>query len=1067
MKKKGEKREGIKPPEPRIAYTQQKSATNSGYTYSLPTPYQPEFGSIDRLFYPTDRLQQNRIFRMLYKTDPIVGTVIDLYADIMGSDMTLSGEGVEGSVKDTYEKMIDKTGILSLFPSFPKEYMSMGEVIPHLVFDKDQRIWTSLLFHNPDQIKVVDSPFIDIDPILEFVPDDSLKRLVKNTDPTIQKVLSRYPSDFLANVLSGRNIPLDSSLNVTFIARKCHPYDIRGTSILSRIFRVMVYEDAVTNCSIATARRHAGPLKICKVGGDNVGGHGPFIPDDSYIEKIQSMLTIAEQDPHAFLILPWYVQFEAFGTTERMLSIRNEWDIIERVKLTALGVSQGFLHGESTYSCFVEGTPVTLSDGTQKNIEEISINDKVMDKDGRVQVVEDAWVEESPETVSISAHGGFSFECTPNHKWPIFAYPSLCQCGCGGKVANRKNFVKGHHLGSACIKKEEWQHFGSSHQSYRRRLLKSYNPYKKVEASEIRVHDFLMIPRTFDVVNTTVSLDQARLLGYYVAEGFKSAFGEGKYGIGWAFNLNEKDTWGKDVIDICKALGVEAIGNAVKSNKQHDRHNVYDIRFRRVGYHDFACWFLEHGGEYSHGKKVSADVMQWPLELKKEFIKGYLRGDGHYSFSNTGWRVLVSSSSKQLMKQVQLILAQLGIFASYSVYSRVSRGSVEYRLRITGKASKDLIEMVWGKCVEVSNTDSRVWVDEQYLYVPVTKVDKINVTKKVYNLTVSGTHSYLVDNIAVFNSMKGNMQTVLMRLRGLRTFFENIWWYPKFFKPIAEMNDFVQPTQAELSHKLRFRRTPQEIKEDNRYIIPTIQWSRSLDSKVDSESLDAYEQIVSRLGIAISKKTILSTAGLDHEEEYNSIVDEEIKEAEIGRRKGKPVEVEKSEGGEPTTEEAPTEEAPTEEPTSEGEASVHSSRKAFSEDEIEGLVEMIRSGVVSHDTWKPLRRKGVSKKSFVDNFKWSDVEELLQDEGYTKKDIVALRQEMRKRDVVADVDTTDKEVETLVSSLSDDMSDKNWDASIDKIMAAVKKKELKPKEAKPDAFFVGEMNRSLMKGKGE
>lgn len=314
--------------------------------FTLPMPYQPEFASAERVQWPIDRLQQNRYWRLFYKTDPVISTVVDLYAEIIASSFEIAGEGVEGSIKDTYEYMIERTNVISAFKYFVSEYLVMGEVIPHLRIDTKKGIWDKLFFHNPDQITVIDSPFIAMDPILEFTPDESLRALARSTNPTITDWISNLPPEVQDAIISGRNIPLDTAVNVSFLARKVHPYDVRGTSIFTRLYRILMYEDAVANASIATARRHAGPLKIAKLGDKDLR----WVPEQSYQDKIIELLTVAEQDPHSFLILPWFVQFEAFGTTERMMNIGREWDIIERIKLTALGVSQGFLHGEATYS---------------------------------------------------------------------------------------------------------------------------------------------------------------------------------------------------------------------------------------------------------------------------------------------------------------------------------------------------------------------------------------------------------------------------------------------------------------------------------------------------------------------------------------------------------------------------------------------------------------------------------------------------------------------------------------------------------------------------------------------
>lgn len=580
---------------------QRKQGTDGGdYMFTLPMPYQPEFASPERVQYPIDRAQQNRYWRLFYKLDPVISNVVDLFGDIISSEFSIEGEGVEGEVKDTYETMTANTKVISLFPYFIREFLVMGEVFPHLIFDKDKGMWTGLIFHNPDQIKVIDSPFIEMEPLVEFVPDASLKALINSKNPQIQKYISNLPAEVTQAISSRRNITLDTSLNVTFIARKLHPYDVRGTSILTRLYRILMYEDAIANASIATARRHAGPLKIVKLGDKELN----WVPEKEYEDKILQLLSIAEQDPHAVLVVPWFVQFEAFGTTDRMLTIRNEWDVIERIKLTALGVSQGFLHGEATYS-----------------------------------------------------------------------------------------------------------------------------------------------------------------------------------------------------------------------------------------------------------------------------------------------------------------------------------------------------------------------------------------------------------------SMKGNMQTLFMKLRGLRTFFETLWWYPKFFKPVAEMNEFIKPSQAEVSHRLRFRRSKKELLEDNRYIIPKIRWSRALDPKVDAELLDAYEQLMNRLKLPIAAGTAYSAVGLDFEAQVTQQIVEKKKEAELRRTLGAPKEEEET----PT--ETPLEEAIEEEVVEELESAPEeaeaSKQSKFNMDEIYDLDNLLKTGEAGEDIWRDMMDKpkkdkknnGKNKEQKLEitkSFTWGDVEEYLDDRGYTNDEIVDLKKAVRK-----------------------------------------------------------------------
>jgi len=308
-------------------------------------PYQPEFESPDRQQYPVHRILANRYWRLFYKLDPVVGSCIDMFSDLPWSNFELTGEGVEGEVKQSYEKMCEMTRVLTLLPFFVKEFLVTGEVVPHLFFDEAEGIWTYIAIHNPDQLEVIDAPFIKMDPIVEFIPDNRLRRVLETNNPAVAQIRKNLPPEIMSRLQGGQNIPL-SSVNSTFIARKMHPYDTRGTSILSRLWRIFMYEDAVFNASIQTARRHAGPLKVAKLGNPQTG----WIPGPDHEQRLLQLLAQAEVDPNAWLVYHFGIQFDTIGTTDRMMSIAKEWDVIERIKLAGLGVSKAFTTGEISYA---------------------------------------------------------------------------------------------------------------------------------------------------------------------------------------------------------------------------------------------------------------------------------------------------------------------------------------------------------------------------------------------------------------------------------------------------------------------------------------------------------------------------------------------------------------------------------------------------------------------------------------------------------------------------------------------------------------------------------------------
>lgn len=318
-------------------------------------PYQPEFESPDRQQYPVHRILANRYWRLFYKLDHVIGNGIDMYAELPWGDVVFTGDGVDGEVKDIMEYAWEECQMRSVLPYATREFFVVGEAAPHLFWDDAKGCWTYCALHNPDQLEVIDAPFIKMDPVVEFIPDQRLQQVLSSSNAMLRRVRESMPKELLTRLMARQNIPL-SPVNFTFIPRKLHPYDTRGTSIISRMWRILMYEDAIYNASIATARRHAGPLKVAKLGNPQNG----WIPGPDHERKLLEMLAAAELDVNAWLVYHYGINFELVGTTERVMSIDKHNEIIERVKLIALGISKAFLHGEVTYASAASGLTVFL-----------------------------------------------------------------------------------------------------------------------------------------------------------------------------------------------------------------------------------------------------------------------------------------------------------------------------------------------------------------------------------------------------------------------------------------------------------------------------------------------------------------------------------------------------------------------------------------------------------------------------------------------------------------------------------------------------------------------------------
>jgi hypothetical protein len=292
-----------------------------------------------------------------------------------------------------------------------------------------------------------------------------------------------------------------------------------------------------------------------------------------------------------------------------------------------------------------------------------------------------------------------------------------------------------------------------------------------------------------------------------------------------------------------------------------------------------------------------------------------------------------SSVSIDLISQIRLITAQFGSYSTFYVCNQSKRSyskredAIIYRTDIYGDFAAKLLSAC-GKSEFWKSENKRFrcwWADDDYVYVRIKSVETVkgDSPTPVINMTVSGGHHYLAESFGTYNSWilynyginfeafgtadraitfskeqqaidnlkltglglskgfisgeanyassKASLQVLLRRLLSLRQFIENVWLYPKFFRPICEINEWTKSVPSEVTHRYRVKRTAQEIQEKNLVIIPKLQWSNRLDPSIDTEVIQAFNLLKSSFNFKISKDTLGSFASLDwYEEEKKS-----------------------------------------------------------------------------------------------------------------------------------------------------------------------------------------------------
>jgi hypothetical protein len=336
------------------ATTSVTSANSPQYASMSPLFYDYRWSSPDKFYFPRSRAVANRIWREVYIRDPAVAAATDMYAELPWSTFDITGID-DADIRKTYEDMFNEINLVPKMPNLTKDFLITGELILHAIFNSSRGIWERVISHNPDYIRVEGMGLAFEQPLLWLRPTPEIRKLINSPDPKIRQLQKLIPKDILNAFRMNKEVALDP-LNTTYIPRLTTSTSLRGTSLYTRLFRVIMYEDFIVNASLAVAQRNAAPLRIFKLGDPKTD----WLPNADVEAQFAEMLAAAESDPLGAIIMHHNVSVEYAGVSDKVILISREWDFIERVKLLALGVAKSYLMGETSFAASVAGLQILM-----------------------------------------------------------------------------------------------------------------------------------------------------------------------------------------------------------------------------------------------------------------------------------------------------------------------------------------------------------------------------------------------------------------------------------------------------------------------------------------------------------------------------------------------------------------------------------------------------------------------------------------------------------------------------------------------------------------------------------
>jgi hypothetical protein len=290
--------------------------------------------------YPDAEESLNRYYKDIYSFDAAAGSAVDLISSLPFSDWSLSG--ADAQILDKFQSSIERLNLRVMLPEIAVDYLVHGAFIGTLVFKESDGIFTDIIPHPKEHCKIKSMPFYGLDPVIEVSVDDTVRNFLESSEPRIAGYRSKINPKLL-KLLQSKKFTLDP-VTTLFLPRKTYANSV-GTSYYRRIMPLYYLEKVMYKGTLVEAAKRQRAMMHIQAGDDL------WEPTPEDLQFIASLFQQSDLDPAGAIV----VTRQSVNPSEiRQGGDFWKWtDLLDQttpLKLRALGISDTFLSGETTYA---------------------------------------------------------------------------------------------------------------------------------------------------------------------------------------------------------------------------------------------------------------------------------------------------------------------------------------------------------------------------------------------------------------------------------------------------------------------------------------------------------------------------------------------------------------------------------------------------------------------------------------------------------------------------------------------------------------------------------------------
>ena len=299
------------------------------------------YGMLEGILMEDEQILQ-AIYEDIYQYDVSCGTTVDLRSTLVSSPFTLTG--LKDKHLEVFQSSINRLSFPNVLPQIYLDMYVRGKFISTLLYNREKKEFADQMVHSAKDCTIIDNPLYGGKPIIKFRPPESVIQFFKDDSDHAKNVRKRMNPEMVRLLSNSGQVDLDDLLT-SYVPRPSVTGKTRGVSMFRRVVPIYLLEKMLYRGTISESQRRQRAIMHIQAGSET------WTPINTELQGLVALFQQADLDPTGAIV--------ATRNDVNVGDVRSggdfwKWtdtiDQTSQYKLRAMGVSESFISGDSTYA---------------------------------------------------------------------------------------------------------------------------------------------------------------------------------------------------------------------------------------------------------------------------------------------------------------------------------------------------------------------------------------------------------------------------------------------------------------------------------------------------------------------------------------------------------------------------------------------------------------------------------------------------------------------------------------------------------------------------------------------